>query len=148
MVHRRGYARGSGILSGFACLAILPPRLAEGYHNSLRRKVLWPIPTGAKIAGPTQHAFIGAIRFMRTFLQPSAGLVAWIDDKERSFFFNADIGSVISRQTLQSSENLDRQIAGCDLGHSTTSQKLRTIVLVNQSVSFVQRQGNELNANN
>jgi len=50
-----GQPRGSRILSGFACLAILPPQIAVGHHSSLRRKALRPFLDGEKIGGPTHR---------------------------------------------------------------------------------------------
>ena len=37
------------------CLAILPPVVAGGHHNRLRRNALWRILNGARIAGPTHE---------------------------------------------------------------------------------------------
>ena len=47
--------RGSGILGGFCCFAILPQEIAGTEHNRLCGKALRAIWRGARLAGPTHH---------------------------------------------------------------------------------------------
>ena len=55
-----GQPRGSGILGGFCYFAMLPPGIAEGQHNSSKRKALGAIWRSAKIGGPAHPSILGA----------------------------------------------------------------------------------------
>ena len=49
---------GGGILSRFACLAILAAGPADGHHSNLRSKALGPLSNGARNAGPLHRVAV------------------------------------------------------------------------------------------